>query len=69
MSGDQRFTLVIIGLGLIFTVLTGIASVIWKASGKIGETLSQVKDMQQDISKTSKALDEHMSWHLGRLRR
>lgn len=65
MSADQRFTLIITGIGLMFSMLVAIIGLIWRAGNKQGETSQQIKEQGQDIKAVTESLDKHIAWHLG----
>jgi len=68
MSADQKFTLTISGITLIFLVLTAILALIWRTGNKTGETLNEVKNLANDVKSTQEKLDLHIQWHLGKIR-
>jgi Na+-transporting methylmalonyl-CoA/oxaloacetate decarboxylase gamma subunit len=57
MTPDQRFALLISGIGLLFTMLSALVVLIWKAGGRTGETVAEVK-------RIGTALDQHIQWHI-----
>jgi hypothetical protein len=57
VTADQRFTLIISGIGLLFVLFTALVGMIWRAGNRTGETLSEVKRQGQ-------ILDQHIQWHI-----
>ena len=65
MTGEQRFTLLLTGIGLVFTILVAIVGLIWRAGTKQGEISQQIKEQGKDIKTVAESLDKHIAWHLG----
>jgi hypothetical protein len=68
VTPDQRFTLLITGLGAIFTIMSGLLGLIWRAARASGETAMQIRALVEDVGKVTAALDDHMKWHLANRR-
>jgi hypothetical protein len=64
MTPDQRFTLLIAGLGVIFTVMSGLLGLIWRTARASGETATQIRTLVEDVGRLTRALDDHVKWHL-----
>lgn len=65
MTPDQRFTLIMSGIGLLFTILCVIIGLIWRAATKVGETTSDLKDVALKATECMARLDQHIQWHMG----
>ncbi len=65
MTADQKFTLLIAGLGLIFSVLTVLLGLIWRSGRTSGQVTTQLQNLVEDVGKIATSVDEHIKWHLG----
>ena len=65
MTADQKFTLLIAGLGLIFSVLTALLGLIWRSGRTSGQVTTQLQNLVEDVGKIATSIDEHISWHWG----
>ena len=64
MTADQKFTLLIAGLGLIFSVLTVLLGLIWRTGRDAGKIATQIQNIIEDVGRIATSLDEHIRWHL-----
>lgn len=64
MTAEQRFALIISGIGLIFAVLCTVAGLLWRVAARTGQTLTEVKNNTDDIKEIATALDRHLEWHI-----
>lgn len=64
MTAEQRFALIISGIGLIFAVLCTVAGLLWRVAARTGQTLTEVKNNTEDIKEIATALDRHLEWHI-----
>lgn len=49
MTPDQRFSLIISGIGLIFVILTGMLGLMWKSGNQWGRLTTDVKHLAESI--------------------
>lgn len=68
MSADQRFTLLLIGMGLIFTVLSTAIGLIWRNGKNQGENTQEIKELVKDVADVARSLDKHIQWHMSNRR-
>lgn len=66
LTADQRFTLIISAIGLVFAVLCTLAGLLWRVAARTGQTLTEVKANTDDIKEIATALDRHIEWHIDR---
>jgi hypothetical protein len=66
MTSDQRFTLILTGLSLLFAVMCAMLGMIYKNGKRAGEANIQIKLMGESIRKIGDNLDRHISWHLNK---
>lgn len=64
MTPDQRFSLIIAGLGLVFAVISALITIIWRAGTRQGETTTQIKNISQEIKSAVTDIDRHIQWHI-----
>lgn len=64
MTPDQRFTLLILAISLVFTMLCAVFGLLWRAASKAGSTLNEIKGAAEDIKNCQSALDRHIQWHM-----
>lgn len=50
-------------------MLSAILGLIWKAASNASRITTEVKNISKDMTDVTKALDEHINWHLGRRNR
>jgi hypothetical protein len=66
MTSDQRFTLILAGLSLLFAVMCTMLGMIYKNGKRAGEANVQIKFMAESITKIGDNLDKHINWHLNK---
>ena len=64
MTADQKFTLLISGLGLIFVVMSALLGLIWRNGQNTGKVTTQISGLVEDVGRIATAIDEHIRWHL-----
>lgn len=64
MTADQRFGLIISGIGLVFGALCAVSGLLWRVASATGKTLSEVKANTDDIKDIATALNRHLEWHI-----
>ena len=64
MTADQKFTLLISGLGLIFIVMSALLGLIWRNGQNTGKVTTQISGLVEDVGRIATSLDEHIRWHL-----
>lgn len=69
MTADQRFTLLISALALLFIVMSGILATIWRTGNRWGMLSQQVSEIINNVAKVANNLDTHIQWHIDRNRR
>jgi len=65
VTADQKFTLLISGLGLIFIVMSALLGLIWRNGQNTGKVTTQISGLVEDVGRIATAIDEHIRWHLG----
>ena len=66
MSADQKFTLLLSAIGLLFTMLSVVIGLVWRNGNRAGEATSDLKGLVEDVRKIATDLDAHIKWHMGR---
>ena len=69
MTADQKFTLLISGLGLIFVVMSALLGLIWRNGQNTGKVTTQISGLVEDVGRIATSLDEHIRWHLNGARK
>ena len=64
MTPDQRFTLLLSGIGLLFLVMSAILGILWKAATNYGRMNANMQDLVGDVNQIGQALDTHIRWHM-----
>jgi hypothetical protein len=64
MTADQKFSLLLTAIGLLFTMLTLAIGMIWRNGNKQGQQTSDIKNLVSDVSQIARDLDRHIQWHL-----
>jgi hypothetical protein len=64
MTADQRFTLIISGMGLLFMMLSAVIGLIYKAGNRSGQLTTEIGQLTKAITSIARDLDEHVKWHL-----
>lgn len=66
MSPDQRLTIILTCIGLLWVMLVAIVGLIWKNGKRTGEQNTTLTGIAEDVRSTAGALDKHIQWHLDR---
>jgi hypothetical protein len=64
MTNDQKFTLLLTAIGLLFTMLSFAIGMIWRNGNKAGKATTIVQGLAEDVKKIGKDLDSHIRWHM-----
>lgn len=62
MTADQRFALIISGMGLISTVLITLVALLWRAGSKWGQMTNDVKHLAESIGQIALDTNERLQW-------
>jgi hypothetical protein len=60
VTADQRFGLILTGLGMVF----GMLGLLWRVAASAGKTLTEVRGHAEDIKKIATSVDRHLQWHI-----
>lgn len=70
MTADQRFTLIMTAIGLGFTILSAVLTMVWRSMiGYLKNQISMqehIKGAVEDGNETARNLDRHIQWHLSK---
>jgi hypothetical protein len=69
VTPDQRFALLIAGLGVIFAVLSTLLGLLWRSGREAGKVTTQIQNIVEDVGRIATSLDEHIRWHLNGAKR
>jgi hypothetical protein len=64
MTADQKFTLLLTSMGLLFTMLSVAIGLIWRNGNKAGRATIAMKGLAEDVKKIAQDLDGHIQWHM-----
>jgi hypothetical protein len=64
MTPDQKFTLLLTAMGLLFTMLTLAIGMIWRNGNRQGKQSVELKNLVTDVGQIARDLDRHIQWHL-----
>jgi len=64
MTADQRFTLIMTAIGVLFSIMCFTLGLIWKTGQKWGSFTAEIADVVKDVAEQTRYLDRHMQWHI-----
>lgn len=68
MTTDQWFVLLLSALGVIFTIMSALLTLLWRAGRTSGQVSTQIQHLVEDVASIVRSLDEHIKWHLANKR-
>lgn len=69
VSSDQKFTLLLTAMGLLFTMLSLAIGMIWRNGNRAGRATEVTEGLAEDVRKIAADLDGHIQWHMGNVGR
>jgi hypothetical protein len=64
LTADQRFSLIIAAIGLVFGMLCTVAGLLWRIAAGASRTLTEVRNNTEDLKDIATSVDRHLEWHL-----
>lgn len=62
MTADQRFALIISGMGVLFAIMVAILGLLWRAGNHWGSLTTQVKQLAESIGQIAIDTNERLQW-------
>lgn len=62
MSADQRFSLLLTALGLLFLVCSALLGLLWRSAVTWGRLTEQVKNLAESVGQIALDTNERLQW-------
>lgn len=62
MTADEKFALIISGMGVMFMILCAVLGLLWRAGNHWGRLTSQVENLARSVGQIAIDTNERLQW-------